>query len=68
MVTRFRHDPQVRKDGKCVLCKTPREPNRSSKYGRAEAEIDPFCSTACARKWYGVPLDTSKLPSVKRPA
>jgi hypothetical protein len=42
----------VRPDGKCVFCKGPRYPERSRKYGGPAAELDPFCSTVCAKTYY----------------
>lgn len=49
-------DPPVREDGLCVVCLSERRPNRSAKYGRDEAERDPFCSTVCCRAWHGQQL------------
>jgi hypothetical protein len=40
-------DPDIRADGKCVVCKEPRPP-LAVKHG------DPFCSAACCRKSYHV--------------
>jgi len=42
-----RHDPEPRRDGKCVVCRGER-PERAIKEG------DPFCKTECARAWYRV--------------
>jgi hypothetical protein len=50
-----RPDPPVRKDGRCSQCGQPRHPQRSRKYGQAAAELDPFCSSSCAKAWHGVP-------------
>jgi len=47
-------DPPVRRDGKCAECGKPRYPGRSRKYGKGAADLDPFCSTNCARKWHDV--------------
>jgi hypothetical protein len=40
-------EPNVRKDGRCVLCGGER-PLVALNNG------DPFCSTACSRKYHGV--------------
>jgi hypothetical protein len=47
-----RAEPTVRRDGLCRTCKGERHPERSRKYGKAVAELDPFCSTECAKAWY----------------
>ena len=47
-------DPPVRRDGRCAECGKPRYPGRSRKYGKGAADLDPFCSTNCARKWHDV--------------
>ncbi len=54
----LKDDPPVREDGLCALssCRKPRKPERSKRYGGAEAARDPFCSTECARIWHGCPL------------
>ena len=49
-------DPPVRKDGLCVVCKKPRDPAASGKYGGAAAALDPFCSTACCREYWGTTI------------
>ncbi len=53
-------DPPVNADGTCSACgnarnpsKVPREPHRGT------ARLDPFCSSECARAWYGVTLPSS---------
>lgn len=55
--TRKRIDPPVRPDGRCAVCPKMRHPERSKKYGLEAAQLDPFCSTACCRAYYGIPLD-----------
>lgn len=41
--------------------KLPRS-KRAMKYaGRAQLEADPFCSSTCARSYYGCPLDNGKF-------
>jgi len=52
--------PEVRQDGLCVVCLKPRKCDRSVKYGGSNAEADPFCSTVCARTYYGTLVLTSK--------
>lgn len=49
-------DPAVRADGLCVVCDKPRHPERSAKYAKGIAELDPFCSNVCARDWYANPI------------
>lgn len=51
-------DPRVRKDGKCAVCKKPRQPERSRKYARTAAEVDPFCSIECCRAYHATPYPT----------
>lgn len=52
----MKSDPPVRKDGRCWDCQEPRRPERSRKYGKAAAELDPFCSVECARRYHGTSL------------
>lgn len=47
-------DPRVRKDGKCAVCLGPRNPERSTKYGREQATTDPFCSRICAESYHNI--------------
>lgn len=49
-------DPPVRADGRCAHpgCTKLRQPERSRKYARAEADTDPWCSTNCCRLFHGV--------------
>jgi hypothetical protein len=49
-------DPKVRADGRCALtgCGRLRHPERSRRYAGFEADKDPFCSSVCARAFYGV--------------
>jgi hypothetical protein len=49
-------DPPVREDGRCIVCPKARHPERSRKYAGGTAETDPFCSTQCARAYYGTSL------------
>ena len=49
-------DPRIPPDGSCAVCGKPRQPQRSRRYGRLEAERDPFCSSPCAREWHKNPL------------
>lgn len=48
-------DPKVRKDGKCAQCRKERKHAVWNKYSHDAAIQDPFCSTQCCRKWYGMP-------------
>jgi len=49
-------DPPVRDDGSCIVCGRPRQLAKLKLVYRRHAEQDPFCSSSCAREWYGVPL------------
>ena len=42
-----RPDPEPRKDGRCVVCKSPRP-------HLAVVQLDPFCSTNCCKLWHRV--------------
>ncbi len=53
-------DPEIPQDGTCARCGKPRQPERSRQYGRATAELDPFCSSECARAWYDVSLPSAR--------
>ncbi len=48
--------PKVRRDGRCLTCKGERKfnPQRGVPFGAYWN--DPFCSSACARKFYGTEL------------
>jgi hypothetical protein len=47
-------DPRVRPDGRCAVCRKPRQKwHKGLSYvSRAQFEMDPFCSTECARSYY----------------
>lgn len=49
-------EPRPRRDGKCVVCKKERpmfpEGDKRAKIYRVD--LDPFCSTQCCKKYYGV--------------
>jgi endogenous inhibitor of DNA gyrase (YacG/DUF329 family) len=50
-------DPPVRTDGKCVVCGKARKITKQTwKYAKGAADVDPFCSTRCARIYYDTPL------------
>jgi hypothetical protein len=59
-----RVDPEPNADGTCIVCRKPRNPERSRAYAGITATLDPFCSNPCARTWYGNPLPTSALEEV----
>ena len=48
-------EPAVRPDGRCVECGKQRKLPKSRLH-REAAEKDPFCSSLCARAFYGNPL------------
>lgn len=60
-------DPPVRKDGVCarpgcttkrpVAVLTGKKLAELRRYAGQQIEQDPFCSSRCARKWHGCPLD-----------
>lgn len=51
----MKKDPPVRPD--CAACGKPRHPERAhTKAARAEAALDPFCCSPCARAWHGCPI------------
>jgi hypothetical protein len=56
--------PPVREDGLCLTCLGPRclTPTklvkRTAGEMRAALEADPFCSSTCARAYYGTSLPT----------
>ena len=53
-----KHDPKVRRDGRCAVCKGPRPYTPNLAVPREQYLGDPFCSSACCRKWYGTQITT----------
>ena len=62
------NDPRVRKDGRCarpgcskqrpIVSATGKKRKEMIRYaGAFQLERDPFCSSNCARSYYGCPLD-----------
>lgn len=49
-------EPKLRKDGRCARCGKQRKMPTShhSSINMATYQLDPFCSTVCARAYYGV--------------
>ena len=50
-------DPKPSKDGSCASCRRQRRlQGHNTQYGDLSRELaaDPFCSSRCANKWYGV--------------
>jgi hypothetical protein len=45
--------PKIRRDGTCYVCKAPRPFNPQRGVPPEEYLGDPFCSSACAKKFYG---------------
>lgn len=60
-------DPPVPPDGTCATCGKPRDPERSRKYARLEADRDPFCSVRCCRSFHGTMIEeqATRVPTVK---
>lgn len=52
----FEGDPPVREDGCCYVCLKERHPERSKRYAGDIAKYDPFCSSTCAREYFGNPI------------
>lgn len=46
-------DPPVREDGACIVCGNERVTAAIRPLYRAAMRDDPFCSTECARSWWG---------------
>lgn len=57
----FAGDPPVRGDGLCAVCLKPRHPERAAKYAREVAEMDPYCSSTCARAWHENPVPEQSI-------
>jgi hypothetical protein len=51
-------EPRVRRDGLCIVCRKPRVTPTPLQRGVPSFvyERDPFCSSVCARTFYGNPL------------
>lgn len=49
-------DPSLRADGRCLVCGGPRRMDKLKPLYRQHMESDPFCSTQCAREWWGTSL------------
>lgn len=61
-------DPPPRADNLCFVCQKPRRVPKGV-WARAEAELDAFCSSTCARSWHGCPLpayERERKESVKK--
>lgn len=54
-------DPPVRADGRCLVCLGPRNPERSARYARGIADLDPFCSSGCARDYWRNPVRVESI-------
>jgi hypothetical protein len=53
-------EPPVRDDGRCCMCNRMRRPEQSRTYAGGCAEMDPFCSSTCARRFHGTSLPTKR--------
>ena len=49
-------EPEVRDDGRCALetCRKPIKPPKRRREVPASLYVDPFCSTDCAKAYFGV--------------
>lgn len=47
-------EPEIPAGGGCARCGKHRHPERSAKYGGVAAQLDPFCSTGCAKAFYSI--------------
>lgn len=49
-------DPPIRADGRCALatCRKPIKPPKRRREVPASLYVDPFCSTDCAKTYFGV--------------
>lgn len=57
-----RPDPTPRADGLCVQCEKKRTPPAAKGTNRSALDAwkrDAFCSTECAKRWYGVEIRES---------
>lgn len=53
MTEELKVEPKVRKDGLCVVCKGERKFGRQKGIAEETYLRDPFCSSDCARTYYG---------------
>jgi hypothetical protein len=66
-MTTSRTDPPVRADGRCASCGGRRgqlpktSTQRTKDVLRVELDMDPFCSSDCARAWHGTALASAPL-------
>ena len=56
-------EPPLRPDGRCLVCGGPRKLSGLKLIYRQAMESDPFCSSACARAWWGTSLPAAERPS-----
>lgn len=61
-------DPKVRKDGRCAQCRKPKPVLKPSlrKYAGDQTERDPFCSSLCCRRWFGIQIPGDDAPDELR--
>lgn len=56
-MTQLREDPPRREDGRCARrgCRKriPQATDRHRRYGGAALDMEPFCSTECAKTYFG---------------
>lgn len=49
-------EPPARLDGLCIVCLKPRKLPTTRYIDRAVYEAEPFCSSKCARRYFGTEL------------
>lgn len=49
-------EPKPRKNGRCLVCDKPRPIVKPQRGVPASAYVDAFCSSRCARAWFGTDL------------
>jgi hypothetical protein len=60
-----------RKDGKCRECRGPRKPVPAHLQKGVPASVyerEPFCSTECAKRYYGTPIHAEGTGGTRRAA
>jgi hypothetical protein len=62
-------DPPLRPDGRCAVCPKQRKLTaQARKYAGVQLDVDPFCSTECARRYHGVKDASVADPDLAEPS